>query len=251
MYTPKIKVKTINLSNFRMNDLIECYKDNDFSVAQYICIVNVHSTVTSDENIALRDAINEAWISLADGKPISVVANILGCRPKMSRITGPDLMLEILKISEENSWRHYFYGSTPEVLSDLQKTIHSKYPHLEYDSFSPAFGLVDKKKVRRDIHMINQFSPHFIWIGLGAPKQEIFMREHIKHFSGGILVGVGAGFDYLAGHLKRAPIWMQNSGLEWLFRLFQEPQRLWKRYLITNALFIGYAFSTLINPKKK
>jgi len=246
MLVPKYPIKSIYLSQLNKSQLFQNLLGNDYLIAKYICIVNVHSTVTSDNDPTLRNSINSAWLALADGKPLSVYANLMGCDPKLSRITGPELMIDVLDISSEHNWRHYFYGSTQSVLADLDRIMEQKYPDINYRSYSPPFGNIDKHQIMAHIDNINSFSPHFIWIGLGAPKQEIFMLNYRQHFKGGVLIGVGAGFDYLVGRITRAPYIMQALSLEWVFRLIQEPRRLWKRYLITNTRYILYTLTQML-----
>ncbi len=135
-----------------------------------------------------------------------------------------------LKHSSEKGWRHYFYGSTEETLDKLKTTLKTEYPGIQIVGMhSPPFRSVSEEEDRRVIAQINDTTPDFVWIGLGAPKQETWMAEHQGRVKG-FMVGVGAAFDYLAGNIKRAPTWMQSSNMEWLYRLIQEPKRLFKRY---------------------
>ena len=143
-------------------------------------------------------------------------------------------------ISNEKGYTHYFYGSTKETLDKLEVKLKQKYPKLNIvGMYSPPFRDLTELEDREIIEMINSTNADFIWIGLGAPKQEIWMYKH-KNKVNGLMFGVGAGFDYHAEIIKRAPKWMQNFSLEWLYRFWQEPKRLFKRYLTTNSKFIFY-----------
>ena len=148
---------------------------------------------------------------------------------------------EILDISAKEGYRHFFYGSTEETLEKLQKHLGENYPGVQIAGmYSPPFRSLTEEEDKEIIRMINESQADFVWIGLGAPKQERWMSDH-KGIISGFMVGVGAAFDYLAGNITRAPEWMQKTNLEWLYRLMQEPKRLFKRYFYTNTKFIWNA----------
>lgn len=203
----------------------------------YICISNVHTTVMSYENEEYCKIQNDAVLALPDGKPLSMVCRRRGF-PETQRVTGPDLMGEIFAISGENGYRHYFYGSTEETVKALQGKLEERYPEIQIAGcYSPPFRLLTKEEDAQVIRRINEARADFVWVGLGAPKQEKWMYAH-KGRVKGLMIGVGAGFDYFAGNIKRAPLWMQKCSLEWLYRLLQDPRRLFKRYLVTNTKFL-------------
>ena len=172
----------------------------------------------------------------SDGKPLSVILRKRGFK-KADRVTGPDLMHEIFACSNEHGYTHYFYGSTPETLNDLKKKLIRRYQLSIVGMYSPPFRRLTEEEDKILVKKINEAHADFIWVGLGAPKQEQWMYEHQNQVNG-LMIGVGAGFDYFAGNIKRAPVWMQKCSLEWLYRLLQEPKRLFKRYLITNTKFL-------------
>lgn len=207
----------------------------------YMCVSNVHTTVTAFEDEGYRTVQNGGIMAIPDGGPLSVVGQKRGYKT-MRRTTGPGYMREILKLSSEKGWRHYFYGSTEETLDKVKTTLKTEYPGIQIVGMhSPPFRSVSEEEDRRVIAQINDTTPDFVWIGLGAPKQEMWMAEHQGRVKG-FMVGVGAAFDYLAGNIKRAPAWMQSSNMEWLYRLIQEPKRLFKRYWHSNPKFIWYAY---------
>ena len=160
----------------------------------------------------------------------------------MERTTGPELMQEIFELSDkEKNYRHYFYGSTPQTLEKLESELKRRYPNLKIAGmYSPPFRKLTQEEDIEVVERINKTKPDFVWIGLGAPKQEIWMAKH-QGLVKGLMLGVGAGFDYHAGNRKRAPQWMQRMNLEWLYRLLQDPKRLFKRYMYTNTSFIWNA----------
>ena len=203
----------------------------------YICVSNVHTTVTAYDDESYRVVQNGALIALPDGKPLSLTSRKRGF-PDADRVTGPDLMEEIFRISAAHGWRHYFYGSTEETLDALRKALEEKYPGIVIAGmYSPPFRPLTPVEDMADIERINQARADFVWVGLGAPKQERWMAFHEGKIHG-LMIGVGAGFDYHAGRLKRAPQWMQRCSLEWLYRLMQDPVRLFKRYFVTNTKYL-------------
>lgn len=205
---------------------------------QYVCVGNVHTTVMAFEDADYMRVQRRAAFVLPDGKPLSVLSRKRGF-PKAERVAGPDLMKQMfLKGAAGNGLRHFFYGSTEETLRLLQEKLRAQYPGLQLAGmYAPPFRELTEEENGRVISLINAAKPDMIWIGLGAPKQENWMAEHEGQLSG-VMLGVGAGFDFHAGTVKRAPKWMQRLSLEWLYRLTQDPKRLWKRYLITNRKFI-------------
>ena len=203
----------------------------------YITVANVHTTVTAWEDPTYCRIQNGGIMAIPDGGPLSSVGRKRGYT-EMSRTTGPSLMEEVFKISPEKGYRHYFYGSTETVLTALRHNLETKYPGIQIAGmYSPPFREMTPQEDEEVSREINSAAPDFVWIGLGAPKQECWMATHQGKIKG-VMIGVGAGFDYHAGTLKRAPQWMQDHNLEWLYRLFQEPGRLFKRYLVTNTKFM-------------
>ena len=151
-------------------------------------------------------------------------------------------MEEILKVSVEKGYSHYFYGSTEETLEKLYKVLKHDYQGLQIAGmYSPPFRELSEEEDEAIVNSINETNPDFIWVGLGAPKQERWMSAHQGRVNG-FMIGVGAAFDYFAGNIKRAPQWMQKCNLEWVYRLMQDPKRLFKRYWHTNMSFIRNAY---------
>lgn len=206
---------------------------------KYICVSNVHTTVIAYEDEEYRKIQNEAVMALPDGAPLSKYSRTHGF-PDAMRVTGPDLMLELFALSEEKGYRHFFYGSTQKTLDDMRVTIEQKYPKMQIAGmYSPPFRKMTEEEDAEAVRMINETKPDFVWVGLGAPKQEIWMAQHQDQVNG-VMLGVGAGFDYVAGYIKRAPMWMQKLSMEWFYRLLQDPTRLWKRYVVTNAKYMYF-----------
>ncbi|MDE7416334.1 MAG: WecB/TagA/CpsF family glycosyltransferase [Lachnospiraceae bacterium] len=205
----------------------------------YICVSNVHTTVMSYENEHYRMIQNSAAMALPDGAPLSKYSRMLGFR-NAERVTGPDLMAELFRISGKKGYRHFFYGSTQQTLDDMRTALQRNFPDMVIAGmYAPPFRPLTEKEDQEVTAQINDARPDFVWVGLGAPKQEYWMYDHQGKLNA-VSVGVGAGFDYMAGNIKRAPGIMQVLCLEWLYRLMQDPKRLWKRYVVTNTKFVRY-----------
>jgi len=238
---PVCGIMGVNIAAINMEWLLKFTVKNIKELSgNYICVSNVHTTVMAFEDKQYCKIQNSGILAIPDGGPLSFVGRKRGFK-EMRRTAGPSYMEEIFKISVKHSYRHYFYGSTQETLEKLKQILYKKYPDIQIVGiYSPPFGAVTGKEDREIIEKINQTEPDFIWVGLGAPKQENWMANH-KGKVNGLMVGVGAGFDYFAGNIKRAPKWMQESNLEWFYRFIQEPERLFWRYWHTNTKFIWNA----------
>jgi N-acetylglucosaminyldiphosphoundecaprenol N-acetyl-beta-D-mannosaminyltransferase len=174
---------------------------------------------------------------LADGKPLATACSLLHHKIQ-ERISGMDFMPSILEIANERKMSVFFYGSAPAVLKALQEKINDRYPEVRFaGAISPPFRPATEEEVRENIDQINQSGAQLIFVALGCPRQEKWMADHFDKING-VLLGVGGAFPVMAGIQKRAPRWMQNLSLEWLYRLFQQPRRLFKRYLFTNTYFL-------------
>ena len=203
----------------------------------YICVSNVHTTVMAYRDEAYRKVQNSGAMALPDGQPLSIVSRKRGFKDAQ-RVPGPDLMPRILKLSEEKGYTHYFYGSTEKTLEQLKKSMLDAYPKLQIvGMYSPPFRKLTEEEDEQIIKQINDTKPDFVWVALGAPKQENWMYQHQNKVNG-LMIGVGAAFDFLAGTTKRAPAWMQKLCLEWVFRILQDPKRMLPRYLSTNFAFL-------------
>lgn len=228
----------VNIAVTNMDKTVEDIEDHisDWK-GEYICVSNVHTTVMAHDNSEYRSIQNNAVIALPDGGPLSAHSRSTG-NVAASRVTGPDLMRELLIRGQEKGYKHFFYGSTEKTLELLQKKIKEKYPQAQIvGTISPPFRDLTPEEDKEFVDKINAANPDFLWVGLGAPKQEIWMAAHRGRIDA-IMIGVGAAFDYESGNLKRAPLWMQKASLEWLYRLLQDPKRLFKRYLVTNVKYL-------------
>ena len=235
----RVKIIGVPISAVNMNDCVNNIFENfNNTRGKYICVSNVHTVVIAHDNPVYLKVQTDSFMSLPDGKPLSVV----GKRkyPQMDRVTGPDLMRRILKESKTKKFRHFFYGNTKENLEKLIAVLKEKYPWVEVAGYEPSvFRELSDDEEKALCKRINQARADFIWIGLGAPKQEMFCYK-LKDKVNGLMIGVGGAFNILAGIIPEAPNWMQRMSLEWLYRLIHEPKRLFKRYAVTNTKFIYY-----------
>ena len=238
---PTCNIMGVNIAAINMEWLLDFTEKNIKELSgDYLCVSNVHTTVTSYDDPDYCAVQNGGIMAIPDGGPLSTVGRKRGFQ-NMERTTGPSYMGEILKLSAEKGYRHYFYGSTEETLEKLYQKLTASYPSIQIAGmYSPPFRPTTPEEDAAVVKRINETKPDFVWVGLGAPKQEKWMAAH-QGVVEGFMVGVGAGFDYFAGNIERAPEWMQKCNLEWVYRLMQDPKRLFKRYLVTNTKFIWNA----------
>ncbi len=208
--------------------------------SEYVCLSNVHMLIESYRDSQFQAILNGASMALPDGKPVAVLMNWL-YGSKQQRMAGPDLMLDLFQQANDRQLAIYFYGSTPEVLAAMQVKLRQEYPSLIIAGMhSPPFRPLSDAEMAADVDAICQSGAHLVMVGLGCPKQERWMAQNQEKIPA-VMLGLGAAFPFYTGDLKRAPRWMQQSGLEWFYRLYKEPNRLFKRYLTTNVQFVCLA----------
>lgn len=242
----RVRIIGVDITATNMDDCMTNIQENlGQARGKYICAANVHTTVMAHENVEYRNIQNQSYMTLPDGKPLSIVGKKRGF-PSMGRVTGPEFMETVLSLSEQNGWTHYFYGNTDENIRILYNYLKKTYPKLNILGYEPSiFRPLSATEKDELIERINECKPDFVWIGLGAPRQEQFCAE-LSGRTNAVWVGVGGAFNVVAGIIPRAPQWMQKCCLEWLYRLLKEPRRLLKRYVVTNTKFIYY----LLKDKK-
>lgn len=213
--------------------------------SRYVCICNVHSVVTGVYDQSFANVLNQADMATPDGAPIAWMMRRLG-HPKQARINGPDLMWLCCREAALKEQKVFLYGSSENTLARLVLNLQDRFPNLQIaGAISPPYRVLNDKEDASMVDAINMSGAQIVFVSLGCPKQELWMARHRGRINA-VMVGVGAAFDYHAGTVRRAPEWMQNYGLEWFYRLATEPRRLWKRYLVSNTLFIGIAAKQLI-----
>lgn len=221
----------------------------DKSYHNYIVVSNADTVVKAREDVGMRNAVNSSSLSIPDGISLVLLGRSKGFVLK-KRAYGPDLMLEFLKVSEENGFSHFLYGATEETLAKLIGNIRKLYPKVKIaGSFAPPFRPLTQEEDAKIVDLINLCAPDVLWAGIGCPKQELWMFAHRDKLNVPVMAGVGAAFDFISGVKRQAPRWIRESGFEWLFRFFCEPKRLWRRYLINNLKFVFYIVIEFISPK--
>ncbi len=206
----------------------------------YVCLATVHMVMEGYDDAEYGAKVNAADLIITDGMPLVWMQKLLGASAA-SRVRGNDLMISLCGFAEKNNLSVGFYGGRQEVIDRIIKRAAAELPKLKIVyAFSPLFRALTVEEDALIVKEINEKSPDILLIGLGCPKQENWMAAHRNKLKT-VMLGVGAAFDFYAGNVKESPEWMGKMGLEWLFRLAQEPKRLWKRYLILNPRFIWLA----------
>ena len=216
----------------------------------YVVNTGMHGLMEGHRDPKFKAILNSAQLFAPDGILVVLVARIKGAHIKKKN-TGPDLMEQFLESTNSKGYRHFFYGDTDETLELLGERVKSRFPNQTVVGVhSPAFRTATTEEDDSIVEEINRLRPDVLWIGLGTPKQERWMFEHRHRLNVPVTVGVGASFKFATGGVKRSPTWIGNLGFEWLWRLSQEPRRLWRRVFIDAPQFIGLALLELIGLKK-
>ena len=211
--------------------------------SSYVCFANVHMVVEAYKDPSFNKIINEADIVAPDGKPISVFLRLFK-NIKQDRVCGMDILPDLLKEAEKSGKSVYFYGTTQDTLDAIAARSKREFPNLKTWFYSPPFRLLSDEEKHEIVNKVNIANPDLLFVALGCPKQEKWMAEH-KGKVQACMLGLGQAFHVYAGKEKRLPKWMQNLSLEWVYRLVLEPRRLWKRYLVTNSLFLLFSFKEI------
>jgi len=204
----------------------------------YVCVTGVHGIMEAQRDASLGDILNRSFLCTPDGMPTVWIGRMRGHR-RMRRVYGPDLMLELCRSSVAPGLRHFLYGGGLGTVERLRRRLEDLVPGITIvGAYTPPFRELSPAEEDELIATIAQANPHIVWVGLSTPKQERFMARMIDRLDTGLMIGVGAAFDIHAGLRRDAPAWMKTCGLQWLHRLGQEPQRLWRRYLYNNPRFV-------------
>lgn len=217
--------------------------------SHYVTICNVHVVVTASRDAGFRAVINASDMATPDGAPVAWMLRRQGFAGQ-TRISGPDLMWALCERATKENLTVYCYGSSEATLALLAQRLRAAFPSLLITMESPPFRALSAEEDAAAVERINASGAGLVFVGLGCPKQERWMAEHRGRINA-VMIGVGAAFDFHAGTVRRAPAWMRDNGLEWLYRLLSEPRRLWKRYLVTNTLFVLGAAKQLLKVRLK
>ena len=229
-----VGVSAINLSQ-ATGLILEAVRQNRRG---YVAVTGVHGVSEAQSDPEFRRILNAAFLNTPDGMPMSWVGRLQGVQD-MDRVYGPDLMLSVCAATQDGLIRHFFYGGAPGVADALRTALSVRFPGISVcGTYTPPFRPLNFDEEAELLGRLREAQPHICWIGLSTPKQERFMAAYLEKLPTTVMVGVGAAFDIHSGRVRQAPLWMQRNGLEWFFRLTQEPKRLWKRYLLNNPLFV-------------
>lgn len=205
--------------------------------SSYICVSAVHLVMECLADTKLRSGVNRSLLTTADGMPLVWLQKLFGCTAE--RVYGPTLMQNVCQVATKKHWKIFLVGGAVGQGKILERTLKRTYPRLKligsFDTPTRPIPSLDNTEL---LHQINTLGPDIIFVGTGCPTQERWMIANHKKINHGVLIGVGAAFDFLTGNVRQAPKWIQDLGLEWLFRLSQDPKRLWRRYTITNFRFL-------------
>jgi N-acetylglucosaminyldiphosphoundecaprenol N-acetyl-beta-D-mannosaminyltransferase len=214
-----------------------------------VAICSVHGVMTARRDPALRAALASADVAATDGVPLVWALRLSGV-PDQHRVYGDTVFRETIERGIAKGTSHFFYGSTPETLGRLVTNLRLDHPSLKVAGvLSPPFRPLTDDDLANDIDAITEAAPDVLWVGLGMPKQELWMARAGGQLDGISLVGVGAVFDWVAGNVEQAPSWVQRAGLEWLYRLYREPRRLWRRYLWNNPAYLALLANQLVRQR--
>jgi N-acetylglucosaminyldiphosphoundecaprenol N-acetyl-beta-D-mannosaminyltransferase len=222
-------------------------EENNFMIPRYICLPDVSVVMSALKDPSLQQILNGSFMTFPDGKPLELYARLKG-ESNIRTISGYWLIQYFL----QSNFTHFFYGSNTESLEKIKRNINLHFPNAKVLGYkAPPFvslqEIKDNQKIQDDMQEINDLGPDFIWIGISSPKQDYLMHGYYKVQGRGVFIGVGGVFNYLSGERKISPEWIKKIGFRWLYRLIQDPGRLWKRYLITNSKFIYLIFKELVS----
>jgi N-acetylglucosaminyldiphosphoundecaprenol N-acetyl-beta-D-mannosaminyltransferase len=203
-----------------------------------VAVTGMHGVMEALHHPEFCDILNSADLVVPDGMPLVWLGRLRGF-PLRRRVYGPELMMTFCQEMASKGYRHFFFGGTTDLPEKLSESLRRRIPSLQIaGTFSPPFGPASPEENEATVTMINATKPDVVWVGLSEIKQDTWMYENRGKLNVPVLVGIGAAFDFLAGTKTQAPEWMREHGLEWLFRLLQEPRRLWRRYLIYGTQFV-------------
>jgi len=217
----------------------------------YVCVTGVQGVMEAQMDPNLKRILNRALLNIPDGRPTVWVGWLRGLF-QMRQVTGPTMMLQICALPPEKGYKHFFYGGNDGVADQLKATLIERFPGLNVvGTYTPPFRPLTADEEADLTRRVAQLKPDFFWVGLSTPKQERFMDEYISKLDAKLMLGVGAAFDMHTGRIKDAPYWMKFTGIQWMHRIYQDPKRLWKRYLVNNPKFVYQIALELLGIRKR
>ena len=216
----------------------------------YVCVTGVHGIIEAQDDEGFRDILNGSLLTTPDGMPTVWLGRHNGFK-EMTRVYGPDYMIAMCELSIRRGYRHFLYGGKAGVAEQLREELLKRFPGLQIvGTYTPPFRPLNAMEEAELTAQLEALNVDMLWCGLSTPKQERFMRNYLHRLPVKLMVGVGAAFDLLTGNVKETPDWMKKRGLQWLYRLIQEPRRLWRRYLINNPRFVWLTFLQLTGLRR-
>ncbi|WP_054939100.1 WecB/TagA/CpsF family glycosyltransferase [Paenibacillus ihuae] len=239
-----------NISALNFNQTVSVIEDWIVGKeSRYVCICNTHSLVTASNDAQLAEVLETADLCTPDGMPLVWALKMYGFT-EQDRVDGPNLMLRLCEEARRKKYKIFLYGGKEETLEKLVHSLNRDYQGADIvGSYSPPFRELTEEEHQQVTGMINDSGAELVFVSLGCPKQEIWMYNSRSQING-VMIGVGAAFDFISGTIKRSPVFFQKSGLEWLYRLGSDPKRLWKRYAYNNPVYI-YRFLKTFRKNKK
>lgn len=196
----------------------------------YIVLTGAHGIIEMQDDKELKKINNSAGLVTPDGMPEVWLGKLKGCKD-IEKVYAPEIMESCFEVSAERNYKHFFYGGKEGVADKLTEVLREKYPGIEIvGTYCPPFRSLTEEENNYVVNKINSSGADIVWCGLGCPKQERWMYEFRPLVDAHVLIGVGAGFDFLSGEKPLAPYWITRSGFEWFYRVFSDPRRLLKRY---------------------
>jgi len=231
-------------------ELIAHWIEKESQKYHWIVVTGMHGALEAYRDVKFKAILNSADLFVPDGISLIWIARYRGF-PLKKRVSGADLIWEYFKLANKKGYRNFFYGDTEKILQEMKEKLVIDFPNLKIRGcYSPPFRPLTPKEDEEIIKKINQAKPDVLWVGLGLPLQERWIFEHRDKLEVPVVIGVGAAFKFLSGKVKRAPTWIGNYGLEWLWRFFYEPRKLWRRVFIDIPMFIFLVFLELIGIKR-
>jgi N-acetylglucosaminyldiphosphoundecaprenol N-acetyl-beta-D-mannosaminyltransferase len=249
---PSLTILGVHVNAVQISDVIAHMQDWIAKRAECrtIAVTGMHGIMEAHHDGAFKNILNSSSLVVPDGMPLVWLARLKGHGLKR-RVYGPELMMDFCEISASKGYRHFLYGGAPGVAEKLAEELTNQFPGLVIaGTCSPPFRPVMDEEDEEIIRQISAAQPDVLWVGLSTPKQERWMDAHRARLNIPVLVGVGAAFDIHSGQKKQAPAWMREHGLEWFFRLVQEPKRLWRRYLVYGSEFIFWVTLDLLGLRR-
>ena len=248
---PRVNVLGVGIDAINMDAAVSrIFAAASADQRSYVCVTGVHGVMEAQRDEQLRSILNGSVVTTPDGMPMVWLGRVAGYK-RMRRVYGPDLMIEICRQSALTGHTHFLYGGNEGVADELARRLRDRFPGLRIvGTYSPPFRPLWAEEEVQLAEQVEMARPDFFWVGLSTPKQERFMAKYVGRLAAKVMLGVGAAFDMHSGRTRQAPRWMQNGGLEWLFRLMQEPRRLFRRYAVNNPAFVWYVLQQKVGLRQ-